>query len=145
MAEIPILLVEDDEIDTELFRRMLKKERVDVDRQLYVARDGVEALEMLNGKNGRQRVPQPCIILLDINLPRMTGLELLSVLRGSDLMSCNIVFILTTSEREEDLSSAYRLNAAGYILKENAVSLVKFLTDYRNINVFPANIYNQST
>lgn len=132
---IPILLVEDDEIDIELVRRMLKK--ANVANPLHTARDGTEALEVLRGQNGRDKLPQPCLILLDINMPRMNGFELLEKMRGDADMKRNVVFMLTTSARDEDVMAAYDLQAAGYILKKDTEALAGILHEYCRINAFP--------
>lgn len=133
---VPILLVEDDEIDTEVVQRFLK--RSDVPNPLYTARDGVEALDILMGRNGREKLPQPCVMLVDINMPRLNGLMLLREMRSSDSMKRNVVFILTTSDREEDIQAAYELNAAGYVLKKNADSLLGILGEYCRVNRLPS-------
>lgn len=127
----PILLVEDDDIDKESFVRALKKNNIE--NPMFWARDGVEALEFLQGQNGRDKVGQPCLVFLDINMPRMNGLELLEEMRGHDEMKENIVVMLTTSSRSQDRERAAELNAAGYIVKSGmvdlAASLMKFFQD----------------
>lgn len=134
--DIPILLVEDDEVDAELVRRMLKK--AEVTNTLHMARDGAEALDVLSGSNGRAKLPQPCLVLLDINMPRMNGFELLERLRQDREMRRNVVFMLTTSARDEDVRAAYDLNAAGYILKKDTRALAALLLEYCRINEFAA-------
>lgn len=79
-GDIRILLVEDDEVDVLAIQRALKKKRVV--NALAVAKDGIEALEILRGENGHQVLPRPHIILLDLNMPRMNGLEFLEVIRA---------------------------------------------------------------
>lgn len=133
--DVPILLVEDDEIDIELVRRTLSK--ANVAGTLHTARDGVEALEVLSGQNGQDKLPQPCLMLLDINMPRMNGFELLEKMRGDADMKRNVVFMLTTSARDEDVTAAYDLNAAGYILKKDTQALAGILSEYCRINEFP--------
>lgn len=135
MKQIPILLVEDDAIDIQIVKRTLKKESMT--NPLFCAYDGVEALEVLNGTNGKTEVPQPCLILLDINMPRMNGLELLQKIRNSESLKQNIAIVLTTSNRNEDKVAAYNLSAAGYILKENIEALVQLLERYCRINELP--------
>lgn len=135
MQQIPILLVEDDAIDIQIVKRTLKKESMT--NPLFCAYDGVEALEILNGKNGETEIPQPCVILLDINMPRMNGLELLQKIRNSESLKQNIVIVLTTSNRNEDKMVAYNLSAAGYVLKENIEALVQLLEHYCRINELP--------
>lgn len=116
-GEIRILLVEDDEVDVLAIQRALKKKRVV--NTLTVARDGIEALEILRGENGHQGLCRPHIILLDLNMPRMNGLEFLDEIRSDPALRDSIVFVLTTSNSDEDRCQAYAKNIAGYILKSN--------------------------
>jgi CheY-like chemotaxis protein len=132
---MPILLVEDDAIDTEAVRRALKKENVS--NPLVSACDGIEALEILTGQNGQEKIPQPCLVLLDINLPRMNGLQLLEEMRKDDSMRQNVVFMLTTSARDHDKLIAYNLQIAAYVLKENLPTLARLIADYSRINEMP--------
>ncbi|MEX2491748.1 MAG: response regulator [Nitrospirales bacterium] len=132
---IPILLVEDNRIDIEVVRRALQK--ANIPNPLYTVLDGVEALEILTGNNGREKIPQPCLILLDINMPRMNGFELLEAMCRDDTIRHNVVFMLTTSARNEDKLTAYSLNAAGYILKENLRPFITLLGEYCRINEWP--------
>lgn len=134
-SQFPILLVEDDEIDTETIKRILKREQIT--NPLYCANDGVEALELLTQENSNA-IPQPCVILLDINMPRMNGLEFLERLRHDEKLRKNIAFILTTSARNEDKVMAYNLSVAGYVLKENMGRLIEMLGRYCKINELPA-------
>jgi CheY-like chemotaxis protein len=133
-AQLPILLVEDDEIDTQTVKRILKKERIS--NPLFCASDGVEALELLN-RRAPDAIAQPCVILLDINMPRMNGLEFLERLRRDDRLKWNVAFILTTSARNEDKVNAYNLSVAGYVLKENMGRLIEMLGRYCQINELP--------
>lgn len=133
---INILVVEDNEVDLEAVQRAFKK--ANITHTLHNAWDGVEALEMLSGTNGKAKLPQPCVILLDINMPRMDGLKLLKELRKSsdDCLHQSIVFMLTTSRLSGDRMLAYESNVAGYFLKENLTELVDILNTYCQINEF---------
>jgi len=137
---INILLVEDDEVDVMNVKRAFKKNHIE--NPLFIAHDGVEALEMLLGIGGRS-IPLPRIILLDINMPRMGGLEFLENIRKNDLLKNISVFIMTTSNEENDKLKAYNLNVAGYILKplsmESFVEAVSTLKSYWKICEFPTN------
>ena len=115
--EVSILLIDDDELDTEVFRRGLIKKNLSY--SLHIARDGIEGLEILRGQEGKTKLPKPYIILLDMNMPRMNGIEFLSELRSDPELSSSLVFMLTTSMNQEDLSIAYRHNIAGYIIKND--------------------------
>ncbi|MFA7276943.1 MAG: response regulator [Pseudobdellovibrionaceae bacterium] len=130
-----LLLVEDDEIDTESFMRALKKSRIP--NALYCASDGVEAMDYLHGENGKQKLVQPCVIFLDINMPRMNGFELLEVIRANGDLKNNIVFMLTTSARTKDIELAYNFNVAGYIVKSNLLDMTELLQKYLGCNEFP--------
>ena len=107
-----ILLVEDDEVDVMNVRRAF--ERNNVSNPLYVAGNGIEALEML--RDGR--VPsERRLILLDLNMPKMNGIEFLQSLRADPELSNAPVVVLTTSNDDQDKIDAYNLNVAGYLLK----------------------------
>lgn len=137
MKPVHILLVEDDELDVEAFQRTLKK--ANISNPVTTAANGLDALDRLNGSNGKEKVPQPCLMLVDINMPRMSGLQLLQEIRSSDDLKANIVFMLTTSNRREDKDDAYKLQAAGYFLKENLRELPNLLSNYMTVNQFPGN------
>ncbi len=109
---ISLLIVDDDDIDATALRRALHK--LKLLNPLYRAKDGIEALELL--RNGE--VPSPYIILLDINMPRMNGIEFLEVLRADPDLTHAVVFVLTTSKSDEDILAAYREHVAGYLLKQ---------------------------
>ncbi len=112
-----VLLVEDDEVDVMNVKRAFKKNNIT--NPLYVAFDGLEALRMLRGKNGNSpQIPQQRrIILLDLNMPKMGGLEFLQELRADSNLKPIPVIILTTSDEDKDRIEAYNLNVAGYLLK----------------------------
>jgi CheY-like chemotaxis protein len=107
-----ILLVEDDEVDIMNVRRAFEKNHIA--NPLFVAGDGIVALETLrSGQIPRERR----IVLLDLNMPRMNGIEFLRELRGDPELSSTTVVVLTTSGDERDKIDAYNLNVAGYLLK----------------------------
>ena len=117
MTGINIMLVEDDEVDVMAVKRAFRE--LKIANPLTEAKDGIEALEMLRGVNGYVKIPRPLIILLDLNMPRMGGMEFLDELRKDpDLHRC-IVFIMTTSADEQDRVRAYDKNVAGYVLKHD--------------------------
>lgn len=127
-----ILLVEDDDIDTEIVLDLLADNGVS--NPVVTARDGQEALDALHSGD----IAQPCLILLDLNMPRMNGLEFLEHVRADKDTGQDIVFVLTTSDRPEDVAAAYRHNVAGYVVKDDAAELVNLLGAYCTINRFPA-------
>ncbi len=122
---VNILLVEDDEVDAELVARVLRREKIS--NPFFTATDGVEALNLLKGQTAPQ---QPCLVLLDINMPRMDGFQLLDAMKNDETMKNNVVFMLTTSGRDEDKRRAEKMDAKGYILKENTGALVDILRRY---------------
>lgn len=128
-----ILLIEDDSVDVMNVQRAFKK--TNVTYPLHIAFNGIEALNMLKGTNGRPKLnPLPRIILLDINMPKMNGLEFLKELRNDPDLRSISVFIMTTSNDDQDKMEAYNLNIAGYILKplsfEKFVSSISILNNY---------------
>ena len=116
---VNLLLVEDDDVDVQGFKRAFAKQRIG--NPITVAQDGIEGLEHLRGTNGKARLPRPFIILLDLNMPRMDGIEFLETIRADDDLKDAIVFMITTSKAEEDKTRAYGLNVAGYIVKQDPV------------------------
>lgn len=111
-----VLLVEDDEVDVMNVKRAFR--RNNIINPLYVASNGLEALKMLRGNGSSPEIPQQRrIILLDLNMPRMGGLEFLHELRADYSLKPIPVVILTTSDEDKDRIEAYNLNVAGYLLK----------------------------
>ena len=114
---VNILLVEDDEVDIMNVERAFKK--ADIKNPLYIARNGIEALIMLRG--GNEELPQVPherrLILLDINMPKMSGLEFLQTIRADKDLKLTPVVMLTTSNQDKDMIEAFDLNVAGYLLK----------------------------
>jgi len=135
MSESPIhiLLVEDDEVDVMNVQRAFKKNNIN--NPLYVANNGVEALQMLRGEGDLPKLtPKPGIILLDLNMPKMGGIEFLKELRQDPELKSITVFVLTTSNEESDKVAAFDLNVAGYILKP--VDMHKFIDAVATLNKF---------
>jgi CheY-like chemotaxis protein len=107
-----ILLVEDDEVDVLNVRRAFQKNNIA--NPLFVASNGLDALEQLRGN----RIPRERrIVLLDLNMPKMNGIEFLRELRQDPELKLTPVVVLTTSNDERDRIEAYNLNVAGYLLK----------------------------
>ncbi len=115
---VTMLVVDDDDGDAKALERAFKKSKIV--NPIHRAIDGIDALHILRGGNGQPPLPRPYILLVDINMPRMNGIEFVKALRDDDDLASSIVFILTTSKRDEDKLAAYRLNVTGYIVKETA-------------------------
>ena len=131
-----ILLVEDDAVDVMNVQRAFRKNNIA--NPLYTAGDGIEALEAL--RSGK--IPSTKrMILLDINMPRMNGIEFLRELRADPELSPTPVVVLTTSNEDKDKIEAYKLNVAGYLLKPvtftNFVELMATLNKYWTLVEFP--------
>lgn len=133
--EASLLIVDDDDIDAMALERSFRKMKLLNPR--YRARDGQEALDMLR----QGTVPEPCIILLDLNMPRVSGLEFLKILRSDPAFSNVVVFVLTTSKSDEDRTAAYRDHVSGYILKhrgtEGFLEVVTLIDRYWRIVELP--------
>lgn len=121
MGDIPnsqpveILLVEDNLGDARLAAEALKESKVS--NRLHHVRDGVEAMEFLRRQNEYAHVPQPDLILLDLNMPRKDGREVLAEIKGDPGLRLIPVVVLTTSEAEQDLLKSYDLHANAFVTK----------------------------
>lgn len=129
---IEILLVEDNPGDARLTREALSEGKVH--NNLHHARDGVEAIAFLRREGAFANAPTPDIILLDLNLPKKDGREVLSDLKADPRLRCIPVVVLTTSEAEQDILRSYELHANCYITKP--VDLEKFIAIVRGIEDF---------
>jgi CheY-like chemotaxis protein len=113
-----ILLVEDDRVDIMTVQRAMKK--IDVSNPLYVARTGVEALGMLRGDEYPMIEPTPSLILLDLNLPKMGGIEFLKELRADPALRTLQVIVLTSSNEPGDRAAAFEYEVDDYIVKPHS-------------------------
>ena len=127
---IEILLIEDNAADVRLTAEALKEARVAI--RLHVARDGVEAIRML--KEPGTTTPRPDLILLDLNLPRKDGREVLKEIRQDDAFRHIPVVILSTSQAEQDILRSYRLGANAFITKP--VEIDQFFEVVRSLEQF---------
>ncbi len=136
---VNILLVEDDEVDIMNVQRAFKKNKIS--NPLFVVNNGLEALDVLLGRDPKAEIPFPGIILLDINMPKMGGIEFLVELRKHPNIKSISVFVMTTSNEECDKVAAYNLNVAGYILKplsfEGFANAVAILNNYWHLCEMP--------
>lgn len=133
--EVTLFLVEDDDVDATNIKRSFTKKKIS--NPIVRACDGAQALEML--RNGS--VPSPFIILLDLRMPRMDGLEFLGHLRADTKLCNTVVFILTTSMDEEDIAASYKEHIAGYFVKdetgERFLKIVDLLDGYWKVVHLP--------
>ncbi|HXD94433.1 MAG TPA: response regulator [Bacteroidia bacterium] len=131
----PILLVEDDKIDAMTVMRALKD--LKITNTLVHVSNGLEALDHLKNMNSEK----PCIILLDLNMPKMNGIELLKVLKNDALLKKLPVVVLTTSNAEKDKTESFNLSVAGYMLKpvdyKQFVDVIKDINFYWTISEIP--------
>jgi CheY-like chemotaxis protein len=111
------LLVDDDDIDREVVKRAFEKHQIA--NPIVTAEDGEQALAVLRAPVSEGGIRRPYLILLDLNMPRMGGLEFLEALRGDEVLHDSIVFVLTTSDADRDKRAAYDHHAAGYLVKSN--------------------------
>ena len=129
---VEILLVEDNPGDVRLTQEALKEGKVY--NNLHWAKDGVEALEFLRQQGKHGKAPRPDIILLDLNLPKKDGREVLEEIKTDEDLKRIPVVVLTTSKAEEDVLRTYNLHANCYVTKP--VDLEKFIVVVKSIDVF---------
>ncbi len=137
--DVHVLLLEDDSLDVMAVRRAFKKARIA--NRLTVAKDGVEGLAMLRGTDGFEPIDKPYIVILDLNMPRMDGIEFLQELRADPNHHDAVVFVLTTSKADEDRAASYDMNVAGYIVKsdvgEGFLKVTELLDHYWKVVLLP--------
>jgi len=134
--EVTILVVDDDDVDVMGVQRALRK--LKILNPVIRAHDGIEGLELLRNSS---IVKRPYIILLDLNMPRMNGFEMLKELRQDEALASSVVFVLTTSKADEDKVEAYQQNVAGYVVKnkvgEGFMGLIEMLDRYWRVVELP--------
>lgn len=138
-AKVNILLVDDDDVAAESVVRSLRKNTIDF--PITLARDGIEALEILRRSHTDLSIEKPYLILLDLNMPRMDGFEFLQEIRNDKDLRDSIVFVLTTSDFDSDKTRAYNENIAGYMVKSAVgpqfAKLATLLDNYRSTIALP--------
>jgi DNA-binding NarL/FixJ family response regulator len=122
---IHLVLVDDDEVDVLALRRAFRAQGIA--NPMHVADDGLAALDLLRG-DGRL-VDKPYIVLLDLNMPRMNGIEFLKEVRKDPDLRDSIVFVFSTSDDQADIGDAYDLNVAGYVVKSRVDASLDSLTN----------------
>ena len=133
----PILLVEDDEVDIMTIQRALKE--IKVTNSLEITMNGEEALDYLRNPDKAK----PCIILLDINMPRMNGIEFLKERSQDGAIRSIPVIVLTSSREEQDMVQSFSLGVAGYMVKpvdyKQFVETIRVIDLYWTLSQFPSN------
>ena len=124
----PVLLVEDDRVDVMTVERALKD--LKVTNPLAHSANGEEALEYLRSESNKG----PCVILVDLNTPKMNGFEFLKVLKADDVLKKIPVIVLTASKDEQDIVESFKLGVAGYMVK--SVDYKKFMETIRTIDLY---------
>jgi CheY-like chemotaxis protein len=136
-----ILHIEDDDIDSMVMERAFKS--LDMPHQIIRARDGIDALNILRGNEVKVKLPSPPdIVIMDLNMPRMNGIEFLEQIRCDEALRHLHVYVITTSDDENDKRQAFKYNVAGYILKpvdlESFKQMLSALNNFWNISQFPS-------
>ena len=127
-----VLLVEDNEDDVELTLEALKESKIRMD--IHVASDGVEAMKFLRGQDEYKNKSRPDLILLDLNMPKMDGREVLAEIRKDEELTDLPVVVLTTSQNEDDILNAYKMHANCYVSKP--VDFIRFTEIVKQIEGF---------
>lgn len=145
--QLNILLVEDDEVDVMTVQRAFKKNNLLQEHRLFIANNGLEALSVLKGESDPPMPGENRLVLLDLNMPKMGGIEFLHALRENESLKATSVIILTTSDEDKDKVEAYRFNVAGYILKpvtfDKFVDTIAVIDEYWQLSQLPT-IYPDS-
>ncbi|MFH1613482.1 MAG: response regulator [Planctomycetota bacterium] len=125
---MPILLVEDDDVDAMITQRALNE--LNVTNKLVHKVDGEDALEYLRDQANQK----PCVILLDLNMPRMNGFEFLRIVKSDDILKRIPVVVLTTSTEDQNVVEGFELGVAGYIVKP--VNYMQFVEAMRTLHMY---------
>jgi CheY-like chemotaxis protein len=136
---VTVLLVDDNAVDREAVRRAFAK--LKIANPIVEARDGVDALEKLRGTASSPPLGRPYLVLLDINMPRMSGIDFLREVRADAALQDSVIFVLTTSKSDEDRMASYDFNVAGYVVKSDVgvgfLRVVEMLESYWKVVVLP--------
>jgi CheY-like chemotaxis protein len=134
-----LLVVDDDDVTAEAVVRGMRKHSMDC--PVVIAEDGSAALQILRGTHPTRRIAKPYLVLLDLNMPRMNGIEFLRELRSDDRLRGTVVFVLSGSGSDAERGRAYHEVIAGYLLKSGLgpqlSGLARFLTEYRTAVSLP--------
>ncbi|BBO86105.1 response regulator [Desulfosarcina ovata subsp. sediminis] len=129
---VDILLVEDNPGDADLAREAIEESKIN--NNLYVVEDGIKAMDFLKRSPGYEQAPRPDLVILDLNLPRKDGREVLAEIKADDNLKRIPVVILTTSKADEDVVKSYNLHANCYITKpivfDQFIKVVRCIEDF---------------
>jgi CheY-like chemotaxis protein len=136
---VSVLVVDDDDVAAGAVARCMRVHSLNC--PIVIAEDGRAALSILRGTHATKRISRPYLILLDLNMPRMNGVDFLRDLRSDVHLRGSVVFVLTTSASPDDLARAYQECVAGYMVKSDLgpqlEELARFLVQYGAANVLP--------
>lgn len=136
---VTVLLIDDNKVDREAVRRAFSK--LKIANPIIEANDGIEGLEKLRGTPEAPPLSRPFLILLDINMPRMSGTDFLREVRADPALQDSVIFVMTTSKKDEDRIASYGFNVAGYVIKSEVgvafIDMVEMLEHYWRLVVLP--------
>ena len=137
----PVLLLEDDSVDAMTVKRAMKD--LDVKNALVRVLNGEQALEYLHNKSNAE----PCVILLDLNMPKMNGIEFLRIAKSDPILKCIPVVVLTTSRADQDKLACFDNSVAGYIVKpidyKGFLDAMKILNLYWTLSELPGKLFEK--
>ncbi|MGJ8564872.1 MAG: response regulator [Alphaproteobacteria bacterium] len=120
---VTFLIVDDDDVDYQAIRRALKK--ISIYNPTRRAVDGLDAINILKGESGQEKLEGAVIIMLDLNMPRMNGHEFLKTISEDSDISDIEVFVMTTSDRDDDIVGSFQNGVAGYIVKSDMLESLR--------------------
>jgi CheY-like chemotaxis protein len=143
--ENPILLVEDNPDDVLITKRAWKKGNIK--NKLLVVNNGEEALRFLRKEKDYEDASTPCLILLDLNMPKINGFEVIEIIKSDDLLKWIPIIVLTSSDRTQDIEKAYNLGCNSYIVKpmnfENFIQAILVIEQYwLTISKIPTHVHS---
>jgi CheY-like chemotaxis protein len=134
-ANPPVLLVEDDKVDAMTVKRAFRD--LNISNNLIIVDNGIEALNYLRDDNNTK----PCMILLDINMPKMNGIEFLKISKEDDILKCIPVVVVTTSREDRDRIDMFNLSVSGYMIKpieyKSYLNTIRTIESYWSLSKFP--------
>lgn len=132
---IKIIVIDDDDVDAQSIERSLRS--ADVNNEIIRAYDGIDALDLLKGANGKEKLTKPYILLIDLMMPRMDGITFIKTLRFESDITPEMIFVLSGTDSDEQCTQAYDLNITGFIKKDRAgrdfLRLTKILEQYYEV------------